>query len=197
DSYGQYCSTSGHSLYWFGSPNESYLMDDNGGLLVIDEDGNGLGDGTGRLTGTVWLDGVVDGAGWDIDFSYQGGTYTAPVGSPKRELKDEAYSDNGGPVDDSTWYYFTQLDGMLTGRGSNAGTTVYTNRMGPSFQAGFGANGKNIQWGASGWFYIYDDAGYSNEIGRGDINVIPEPTSLILLSLGLLGFSVTRRMRKQ
>ena len=56
-----------------------------------------------------------------VDVQLSGRTSIAPPGSPKKDLKDCAYSENGGPVDTSTWYYYTNYTGTLTGCGSLAG----------------------------------------------------------------------------
>lgn len=74
-----------------------------------------------------------------------------PPESPKLQLLPDAYLENGGPVDPSTWHYYTQLDGTLTGAGSLAGGVVTVTRFGPSFQVGAGANGVNSAYGGSGW----------------------------------------------
>ncbi len=77
-----------------------------------------------------------------------------PVGSPKKELLSAAYVENGGPVDPATWHYYEMFEGTLTGLGNYDGALLDIARLGPSFQVGFGANGKNAGFGASAWFYI-------------------------------------------
>lgn len=77
-----------------------------------------------------------------------------PAGSPKLELVASAYVNNGGPIDPATWHYYQTTTGTLTGLGDYAGALLSVARLGPSFQVGFGANGKNFAYGASGWLDI-------------------------------------------
>lgn len=77
-----------------------------------------------------------------------------PAGSPKLELDPSAYSANGGPVDPGNWHYYTTVVGTLTGQGDYLGAMIDITRFGPAFQVGFGANGKSLQYGASGWLDV-------------------------------------------
>lgn len=77
-----------------------------------------------------------------------------PAGSPKLELDDHAYVDNGGPIDTGTWHYYETTDGLLTGLDDWAGAQIHISRMGPAFQVGLGASGKNTAYGASGWLDV-------------------------------------------
>lgn len=99
----------------------------------------------------------------------------APEGSPKLELYDSAYVENGGPVDPSTWVYFTETKGVLTGLDAWAGAVVKLSRMGPAFQLGEGANGKNVLFGGSGWLVVecesQPDSGESFDCTKGDFNL--------------------------
>lgn len=74
-----------------------------------------------------------------------------PDGSPKKELLDSAYSDKGGPIDPSTWVYYTTMTGALIGCDKLDGASIAITRNGPAFQIGVGANGKNGNYGGSGW----------------------------------------------
>src|SRR4029077_1813072 len=91
-----------------------------------------------------------------------GYTGIAPADSPKKELLPNAYIENGGPIDPSTWYYYTALNGTLTGIGNYTGAVINITRVMAAFQVGVGANGKNTHFGASGWF---------------DLNIVSQPTS--------------------
>ena len=84
--------------------------------------------------------------------SLSGRTSVAPPGSPKKDLKDCAYDEDGGPVDTDTWYYYPTYTGTLTGLGEYAGAVLTIVPTGPAFQVGIGANNKNIKFGASSWF---------------------------------------------
>ena len=73
-----------------------------------------------------------------------------PSGSPKLELKDQAYAPHG-PIMPVTWRYYTELDGLMVGLKDLLGGAIALQRTGPSFQMGKGANGKNRHLGASTW----------------------------------------------
>jgi hypothetical protein len=78
----------------------------------------------------------------------------APPGSPKKELYDAMYVENGGVIDTDSWHYYLYTDGFLTGEVNMAGALLQVARMGPAFQVGLGANGKNLKFGASGWLNV-------------------------------------------
>jgi choice-of-anchor A domain-containing protein len=128
-------------------------------------------DGTATLTGTV-----TDGVGsFDVDVSFSGYTGTAPASSPKLELPSTAYVSGGGAIDPSTWEYYTSFSGDLTGAGGYAGGAIKIAKVGPAFQVGAGANGKDADDGGSGWFdysVMSTPAGLSWPAGnQGDLNL--------------------------
>jgi choice-of-anchor A domain-containing protein len=128
-------------------------------------------DGTAVMTGTL-TDGT--GGGFEVEVEFAGGTATAPAGSPKLELSGSSYVPTGA-IDPSTWSYYEDFKGELVGTGTYAGGAISFERMGPAFQTGEGANGKDGDDGASGWFtYTVDHApsgsGWASS-GVGDINV--------------------------
>jgi hypothetical protein len=136
--------------------------------------------GTAELTGIIENEGEP-GNQWDVhvDFSVRinpGDIGYPPAGSPKKELDPSAYIENGGPIDTSTWYYYEVTQCLLTGLGNNAGAVVNFVRMGPAFQVGFGANGKNLNFGASGWLQgTYTDPSGTDHDIYGDINIDLNP----------------------
>ena len=97
-----------------------------------------------------------------VDVQFSGYSSTPPDGSPKLELLPNAYVQNGGPIDPSTWYYYTGFTGTLTGIGNYAGAVIDITRFMQAPQVGVGANGKNTHFGASGWF---------------NVNVVSQPTA--------------------
>lgn len=112
-------------------------------------------DGTASLSGVL-----VDAAGGDCRFAvnleFSGLAVPMegddlPEASPKRDLIASQYADNGGPVDFLLWRYYQHIEGELIGLGGHEGALVRLSRSGPSVQLGFGANGANMNWGASGW----------------------------------------------
>jgi SdrD B-like domain len=134
----------GHAFYFPGMPADFVFTPSPGGFVVN-------GDGTAHLTGGLWS--VSDPTqGFAVDVQFSGFTNVPPPGSPKEELQPAAYKANGGPVDPSTWSYFTTFTGTLTGSGDYAGAVMTIVRTGPAFQIGIGANGKNLNFGGSGWF---------------------------------------------
>ena len=56
--------------------------------------------------------------GFVVDVTFNNLVTVAPYGSPKLELMSTAYAVNGGPVDPSTWAYYTNWSGTLTGFGT-------------------------------------------------------------------------------
>ncbi len=119
---------------------------------------------------------------WELDVmmfakvSPGGDSYPPPGGSPKKELAASAYKENGGPVDTNLWHYYLHLTGTLTGLGAYAGAVVEISNTGPSFQVGFGANGKSLQYGASGWLNVLVvqqpfSGPALQPTGHGDINI--------------------------
>lgn len=107
-------------------------------------------DGTARYTGTVHDLSNVNKI-FEVDLQLSGYTTVAPPGSPKKELSSNAYAPVG-PINPSTWFYYTTSDAILTGRGLWEGAVIQVTRRGPAFQVGKGANNKNLKYGGSGWF---------------------------------------------
>ncbi len=137
---------------------------------------NEYGDGTARLTGRL---GSITNPGSqflvDVTFSGRvnpGDDSFPPADSPKKELHSAAYVENGGPIDASTWHYYLVTEGMLIGLEDEAGCAVSLSRMGPAFQVGEGASGKNLHYGASGWLdLLFSCTGEDSFECRGDFNL--------------------------
>jgi len=86
---------------------------------------------------------------FNLNVVFTGAQATAPD-APKKELNAKAY--NEGKANIASWYYYTGFEGTLVGTGHYSGGQVKIKRVGPAFQIGNGANGKNVHFGASGWF---------------------------------------------
>jgi hypothetical protein len=78
-----------------------------------------------------------------------------PSDAPFKDLKDAAYSENGGPVQTSAWTYYELVDGSLEGLNSTVESSLVSIRVGKTVhpvQYGSGANNRNINRGLSGSF---------------------------------------------
>ncbi|MCB1054930.1 MAG: carboxypeptidase regulatory-like domain-containing protein, partial [Acidobacteria bacterium] len=135
---------------------------------------NELPDGTATLTGTA-VDATNMARSFFVQVTFTGRTAVTPAGSPKKELDPSQYVENGGPIDTDTWYYYTGFTGTLVGDGDLSGAVIEIERVGPAFQVGYGANGKNLAYGASSWFHwtvvSQPTAGEPLPDGQGDFNV--------------------------
>jgi len=141
DSYA-FSNSQGHSAWIPGIATDLVFADDAPGQFVENADG------TAKFTGNLYRRGDAK-QGMIVDVTFTGAQTTAP-GEPKKELNTKAY--NEGKADMSKWYFYTGFEGTLTGTGNFEGGKIHIVRMGPAFQIGNGANGKNINFGASGWF---------------------------------------------
>jgi hypothetical protein len=112
-------------------------------------------DGTANLTGVIArLSNPHQKFFVDAQFSARtnpGEAGYVPAGSPHKELVPAAYVENGGPIDTDHWYYYEVFGGLLTGFDEFAGVQYGFTRSMVAFQVGVGANGKNLEWGGSGW----------------------------------------------
>lgn len=132
-------------------------------------------DGTAHIAGTI-VSASDPSKTFDIEVNLSGRTSVPPPGSPKKDLKDCAYSEDGGPVNTDDWYYYTNFTGTFTGGGSLAGAVLTIVPTGPAFQVGLGASGKNLHYGASAWFIwtvtSQPDNGPALPVtGQGDFNL--------------------------
>jgi hypothetical protein len=109
-------------------------------------------DGSATLTGTL-RSRTNYGCGFIVNVNLSGKTTTPPPGSPKKDHDAGVYVDHGGPVDPTTWHYYPNFTGTLTGFGNCwTGAVLMITRTGPAWQVGVGANGKNVRLGISAWF---------------------------------------------
>ena len=137
------------------------------------------GDGTARLTGEIFRPSAPTER-FLFDTLFQGrvgpgeASYPPPT-SPKMELVPAAYYPLGGPIDTDTWHYYPTFTGLLLGLDDFQGGVINIGRMGPSFQVGEGANGKDITLGGSAWMTVAVVAQPTSTTwsasGGGDINI--------------------------
>jgi len=140
-----------------------------------------LPNGNVTVTGKV-ADGDIR---FDVVLSYSG--YTATSDSPKLELNPDAYVENGGPIDPSSWEFFSEFNATLTGTsGEWEGVVLSAGLRGPMAQIGVGANGKNGNFGLANWFdaTIESASGelpqgfYLGQVLSGDVNIdLPDECS--------------------
>lgn len=200
--------------------NDAYGIHPDGHSLTLDgtlfdflSDGAFTIDGTtATLTGTL-SDGA--GNGFIVDMSFN--LFTGP--EAKLELDDSAYVDNGGPVDPSTWSFWDLIEGgvsTILGYGGYLGLDYDViskpiNEM-MAFQSGYGANGKNIGFGLSGWLFLDGRTEFSDLLnpcpvptsGMGntcdfnvDLTPVPLPASALLLIGGVAALGGLRRSRRK
>ncbi len=119
------------NLQFLSQPNTSRVLP-NGDLTIF---------------GTV-ADGDIQ---FDVTLNYSG--YTDYSDSPKLELKNSAYKENGGPIDPSTWEFYSHFSATFIGtNGIWDGVKLTAELRGPLAQLGLGANGKNGNHGLANWF---------------------------------------------
>ena len=140
----------GHALWIPGLASDFAF--EAGGWLYESEDG------TARLTGIVSSQSDPQNR-WSVDVAFDdlmtpGDPSFPPAGSPKLELQVSAYTSAGGPIDPSLWSYYESFEGRMSGLGAYAGAELELRRRGEAFQVGLGANGKNLNNGASVWIAV-------------------------------------------
>ena len=166
--------------------------------------------GTATLTGRIASQ-VDPSYGFDIVFNLS--RLDGPgSGGPKLELRDSAYASNGGPIDPTSWEFYSLTGGSFTGTENFTGLN-FTVAERPSdtvypFQFGAGANGKNGNLGASVWFYLFTDGSCSHAACDaladmslfGDVNIdvtpVPIPAAFLLFGTGLAGMGAMQRRKR-
>lgn len=147
DAYGEFAG--GHVV--FNLLGESHVNSDEDLFWDVYDDGSAHFHGQ-----VVQRDNTIHG--WDIDMRFN--ELPGPgTGGPKLELIDDALVENGGSVDPATWVYYAYGANSLTGFGRNAGTILTLGDVTQGhfpLQVGYGANGKNVNFGMSSWFAAAD-----------------------------------------
>ena len=110
-------------------------------------------DGTARLVGVAVRD-AAPGSRLAVDVTFSGridpgGAHFPPGGSPLLDLFPNAYWPTGF-VRPSTWHYYAEVEGSLVGAGDWTGGRMLVSESVTDVQAGLGANGRNLRWGAYG-----------------------------------------------
>ena len=175
----QFPGFDGHA-FWLPGIGTDFIFDPNSGVLEIRDDG------------TATLSGIIRRSSSSLeafDVLIEFGDYSgpAPPGSPIEELDPGAYVPTG-PIDSKTFFYYDSVVGLLTGVDDFQGAVLEVAKNSDAgFQVGFGANGKNGNYGASSWLAVtvtqQPDSGVTLAItDRGDINI-----DLIACPLGSIG----------
>jgi hypothetical protein len=135
-----YASTS-HSAYKMTGINTDLVFTPKGTFVENS-------DGTGQIVGTL-ASLSHPTQGFQVNVFLGGFTTTSPH-NPWKQLHTPAYIENGGPIDPATWYYYTSFSGTLVGTGDFDGAVLTLAGVSTTpFQVGIGANGKNLNLGAS------------------------------------------------
>jgi len=136
-------------------------------------------DSSARMTGLMRVredgcDGVHDGELWTLDVYLDPALDTT---RPKLELKNPDVNQPPSVTDE--WRFFGLADGSRIYRADGLAFADLHQRPADlrfGFQVGFTANGKNTNFGMSGWlFYDHTEEDGTMRSGKGDFNVDLEP----------------------
>ncbi|MEM6794486.1 MAG: hypothetical protein AAF725_10930, partial [Acidobacteriota bacterium] len=163
----QYHGASDLHAVWMPGIATDLVFATNGTLVEFDN-------GTATLTGRLQVDGDAS-KGFDLELRLFGKTDDPPAGSPRLELLGDAYFPTG-PIDPSTWNYYTNYRATLVGLGDWLGAEIELSPEGSALQVGVGAGNKNANPGLSAWFRWHvisqpTSGGSLATSGRGDFNM--------------------------
>lgn len=131
----------GHALYLPGIAEDFAFPD--GGSFVEHADGTATLTGHARSVSDPQL-------GFDVRIDYDGGFDDHRLARLQRGLPNSAYAEQGGPVDPKLWRFYRTARGILVGTGSLSGAVLELGSDEDALQIGLGANGRNLEYGASG-----------------------------------------------
>ncbi|MGB0523473.1 MAG: T9SS type A sorting domain-containing protein [Flammeovirgaceae bacterium] len=156
---------SNHSIALFGL---GRLTFEDGAYLVYNSNGERAYI-TGRAT---FHSGNLTGSTWEVYAPFEAKN---DLTRPKKELRANAYDPNDGGVDVDTWALFLMGEGAFMKEVDGDGyirmsTMPADGKYG--LQIGKGANGKNIEFGASAWFFYSLNGG---DWKQGDFNLNLSP----------------------
>jgi len=148
DSYAQY--TGGVAVSVFDLPAaysnfSSWVFASNSGLVRI------IGDNL-HLSGIIVPTASPSSGSLTVNLLFTSAPASYVDAMPHKELIASAYIENNGPIDASTWKHYFLVPSASSITDGQAYSIVLSTQMGMPLQVGYGANGKNIKLGASGWF---------------------------------------------
>lgn len=146
-----YCTGGEHAVWFQGLGDDWRFVGGVGGFYEAP-------DGTATLSGEIFNT-EVPSQRMCLDILFTGlvepGDANYPPGnSPKLGLCDELYTENGGPIDTDTYRYYTDVNGVLIGKGDFECAVLAVELFGFAMQIGDGASVKNTNFGLSSWFDI-------------------------------------------
>jgi len=149
-------TTGGDSFSFFDAPSQigafSWVFNSNGGLLVSNN-------GQLHLTGTIVPADASLGLArsFDVNLLFRSPSaeelLSIQMMAPHLELAPAAYVAQNGPINPASWsFYLIDTNASAITDATDGVSISLSTQMGMPLQVGVGANGKNIKFGASGWF---------------------------------------------
>ncbi|MFT7667579.1 MAG: hypothetical protein ACI8X5_000258 [Planctomycetota bacterium] len=112
-----------------------------------------FGDGRACLEGRIVSSSNPE-LSFDVRMDFEGRFESNRPGQATRQLPESVYADRGGPVDTQLWHYYRKSSGILVGVGELIGSVIQIAGELDALQVGLGANGRNLNFGASGDFEL-------------------------------------------
>lgn len=168
--------------------------------------------GAAYLTGSAYSSKLGGGFNFNVGFNWLCNGVSAQAGTcGPVQANQTSFGGVSVPLAQQASWDFFEMAGpqTLTGFGNLSGLditiTQYPGDGSKPFRIGEGANWFDLnQYGGSGWFSVSSILNNSNAktngVSRGDFNLdlvaVPEPSTVFLMGLGLVGVGLTRRLKK-
>ncbi|MFT7484948.1 MAG: hypothetical protein ACI9F9_000794, partial [Candidatus Paceibacteria bacterium] len=130
----------GHALYLPGIA-EDFILPSSGRFQEF-------ADGTATFEGRM-ISLTDSDLGFDVQIDFSGRFADATMARLEMTLPSSAYIEREGPVDTNLWHFYHRSRGILVGTQGLAGAVLRVGHEGTSMQVGLGANGRNLEHGAS------------------------------------------------
>ena len=92
--------------------------------------------------------------GFDLRIDYRARVAGDELVVRDHRLPSTAYAARGGPVRPELWHYYRRAQGILVGTGDLAGSVIELRSRRGALQVGLGANGRNLDYGATSSFEL-------------------------------------------